>query len=206
MLRRKYTNFVLIPYIILLLLLQILHASGKVQSVKYDYKIKKFGKSPATGPSIILHNANVITMEEEGSNAQAVAIEGNLILDVGTDEEILALKTSATQLYDLEGRTVVPGLIEAHSHRLLHSFWDDGPEGFTFQMNKCRVQSARKRKGLADYPCKSGGLVEFTYFARTIDPRIRTVCVACPPDEHPDEWYCAWRFILAERSASLRVA
>ena len=88
----------------------------------------------------------------------------------------------------------------------IQSVVDDGPEGFTFQMNKCRVQSARKRKGLADYPCKSGGLAEYTYFASTIDPRIRTVCVACPPDEHPDEWYCAWRFSLAERSESLRVA
>ena len=52
-------------------------------------------------------------------------------------------------------------------------------------MNDCRVQAARKRKGLADYPCKSGGLVEYRSFAETIDPRIRTSCIACPPDDHP---------------------
>jgi hypothetical protein len=77
------------------------------------------------------------------------------------------------------------------------SIVDDGPAGFIFQMNECRVQSARKRKGLDDYPCKSGGLVEYTYFAESIDSRIITECIGCPPDDHPDEWYCAWRFKLS---------
>lgn len=74
---------------------------------------------------------------------------------------------------------------------------DEGPDSFVYQMNECRVQSARKRKGLDDYPCKSGGLVEYTYFTRAIDPRIHTECIACPPDEHPEEYYCAWRFKIA---------
>jgi hypothetical protein len=68
---------------------------------------------------------------------------------------------------------------------------------FIFQMNQCRVQAARKRKGLADYPCKSAGLVEYAYFARSIDGRITTDCIGCPPDEHPEAWYCAWRFSIA---------
>jgi hypothetical protein len=67
-----------------------------------------------------------------------------------------------------------------------------------FRMNNCRVQAARKRKGLADYPCKSVGMVEYPYFAKTIDPRIKTQCIGCPPDEHPDEWYCAWKFTLGD--------
>lgn len=65
---------------------------------------------------------------------------------------------------------------------------------FVFRMNKCRVQEARKRKGLTDYPCKSGGLVEYSTFAETIDPLIKTECIACPPDDHPNEYYCAWKF------------
>lgn len=63
-----------------------------------------------------------------------------------------------------------------------------------FRMNDCRVQSARQRKGLPDFPCKSVGLVEYEVFARTIDPRIRTRCLTCPPDDHPSEYYCAWEF------------
>ena len=77
------------------------------------------------------------------------------------------------------------------------SMVDEGPDSFIFRMNECRVQSARKRKGLDDYPCKSGGIVEYTYFAEAIDSRIRTECIGCPPDDHPEEWVCAWRFTLS---------
>jgi hypothetical protein len=63
-----------------------------------------------------------------------------------------------------------------------------------FYMNDCRVQSARKRRGLPDFPCKPVGLVEYSTFATEIDARIRTHCITCPPDEHPDEYYCGWEF------------
>jgi hypothetical protein len=63
-----------------------------------------------------------------------------------------------------------------------------------FRMNDCRVQSARKKKGLPDFPCKTVGLVEYSVFAKSIDPRIQTRCLACPPDEHPDDYFCAWEF------------
>ena len=69
----------------------------------------------------------------------------------------------------------------------------------TFTMRRCRVQDARTRKGLADYPCKSGGLVEYTSLARAVDPRIRTTCLHCPPDARPggvDGPACSWRFEL----------
>jgi hypothetical protein len=65
-----------------------------------------------------------------------------------------------------------------------------------FRMNDCRVQSARKRKGLADFSCKPVGLVEYANFARAIDARIRTRCLACPPDPHPEAYWCAWEFVL----------
>ncbi len=67
-----------------------------------------------------------------------------------------------------------------------------------FRMNECRVQTARKRKGLPDFPCKEVGIIEYTEFAKTIDPRIKTRCIACPPDPHPDEYYCAWEFTMEE--------
>ncbi len=74
---------------------------------------------------------------------------------------------------------------------------DDGPDAFIFRMLNCRVQHARKRKQLEDYPCKSGGVVEYRCFARAIDPRIEVECLSCPPDPHPDDWYCAWRFSVS---------
>lgn len=68
-----------------------------------------------------------------------------------------------------------------------------------FEMNDCRVQSARKRKGLPDFPCKTPGIAEYAYFAHTIDPRIRTRVIACPPDPHPETFYCAWLFSLEDQ-------
>lgn len=94
------------------------------------------------------------------------------------------------------------GLKQALNFRLYgkintQSFVDEGPDRFIFRMDRCRVQAARQRKGLDDYPCKSAGLVEYAYFARAVDPRIETECIGCPPDPHPADWFCAWRFILS---------
>ncbi len=63
-----------------------------------------------------------------------------------------------------------------------------------FYMNDCRVQSARVRKGLPDFPCKPVGLVEYSTFASTIDSRIQTHCITCPPDDHPADYFCGWEF------------
>jgi hypothetical protein len=65
------------------------------------------------------------------------------------------------------------------------------------RMVKCLVQKTRGSQGLPDYPCKSAGMAEFKTFARTIDPRIKSDCISCPPDEHPKDWVCAWRFYIA---------
>ncbi len=74
----------------------------------------------------------------------------------------------------------------------------EGDNKLIFTMNSCRVQVARERKGLPDFPCKSVGIIEYTEFAKTIDPRIKTRCIFCPPDEHPDDAYCSWEFTLEE--------
>lgn len=65
-----------------------------------------------------------------------------------------------------------------------------------FRMVDCRVQSARKRKQMDEFPCKAVGLVEYSGFARTIDPRIKTKCLHCPPDNHPEDSFCAWEFTI----------
>jgi hypothetical protein len=67
-----------------------------------------------------------------------------------------------------------------------------------FRMNRCRVQEARERKGLPDFPCKSVGIIEYSFFAKTIDPRIETRCIFCPPDERPSDAYCSWEFTMKE--------
>ncbi len=97
----------------------------------------------------------------------------------------------------------IPALVECLKHRLyarlnLQQSIEVSESRAVFQMVDCRVQSARKRKGLPDFPCKPVGLVEYSEFARAIDPRIQTRCIACPPDEHPESFWCAWEFTLAQ--------
>jgi hypothetical protein len=74
--------------------------------------------------------------------------------------------------------------------------WVD-PQTLRFRMTTCRVQQARRRQGMADFPCKPVGQVEYSVFASAIDPRIHTRCLSCPPDA-VGEGYCHWEFTLPE--------
>jgi hypothetical protein len=108
---------------------------------------------------------------------------------------------SVKRLLNLPEQPGIEGLKQALQLRMYakintQSIIDESPNSILFQMNNCRVQAARKSKGMDDYPCKSAGLVEYTNFARAIDSRIKTECIGCPPDKHPEEWFCAWRFSI----------
>ena len=63
-----------------------------------------------------------------------------------------------------------------------------------FEMNTCRVQDARHRKQLDPFPCKEVGIIEYSTFAETIDSRIQTKCLHCPPDAYNGEYWCRWEF------------
>ncbi len=67
-----------------------------------------------------------------------------------------------------------------------------------FKMKTCRVQAARERKKLPHFPCKEVGMVEYTGFASTIDPRIQTKVIACPPDDLERDFHCGWEFSIPE--------
>jgi hypothetical protein len=108
---------------------------------------------------------------------------------------------SVKELLKMEEHPGLEGLAKALQFRMYgrlnrQSIIWESENAFVYQMNDCRVQSARKRQGLDDYPCKSAGLVEYSRFAEAIDSRIKTECIGCPPDEHPEEWFCAWRFSI----------
>jgi len=68
------------------------------------------------GVNLVLYNGNIYTMDEARPRAQAVAIAGNRIVAVGTDEEMRALLAPGGEAVDLRGRTVVPGLTDSHIH------------------------------------------------------------------------------------------
>jgi predicted amidohydrolase YtcJ len=70
---------------------------------------------------LLLFNARIYTLDAGQPQAQAMALVGNRILAIGADDELRPLLRSGGQAVDLEGRTVIPGLIDAHVHFGWHS-------------------------------------------------------------------------------------
>ena len=69
-------------------------------------------------PDMILTNGKVVTVDDRFAIAQAVAIRGERITAVGTNQEITRMAGPNTRRIDLRGRTVLPGLIDNHMHFL----------------------------------------------------------------------------------------
>ena len=76
------------------------------------------GAPESTGPfaDLILVNAEVVTVDEQQPRASAVAISGDRILAVGSNEELAVYRGDDTDVIDLEGQMLIPGLIEGHGH------------------------------------------------------------------------------------------
>jgi predicted amidohydrolase YtcJ len=74
------------------------------------------GNLPSEPADVIFHNGVVLTMEQDNPRAQALAVRGEQIVTVGSDEQVLALRGPETQTIDLQGRTIMPGFVDAHSH------------------------------------------------------------------------------------------
>jgi predicted amidohydrolase YtcJ len=72
----------------------------------------------AQAPDLILSNGKVVTVDERFTIAQAVAIQGDRFVAIGTNQEIVRLAGPNTRRIDLRGRTVIPGLIDNHMHLL----------------------------------------------------------------------------------------
>ncbi|MHA2142090.1 MAG: amidohydrolase [Candidatus Thorarchaeota archaeon] len=69
-------------------------------------------------PDIVIHNGDILTMEQSPAQVEALAIQGEYIVAVGNENDILAMAGPNTQFIDLEGRTLLPGFIDAHSHHI----------------------------------------------------------------------------------------
>jgi predicted amidohydrolase YtcJ len=95
------------------------------------------GVAPALADAdLILHNGKIVTVDKKFSVQQAVAIQGNRILRVGSNEDVLKTKGPRTELLDLKGQTVLPGLIDSHVHpnsACMHEFDHAIPEMETIQ-------------------------------------------------------------------------
>ena len=127
-------------------------------------------------------------------------LEAAMDLDRKAWEEFTVIEAKRImKRLEIESGGGIPALVQALKFRLyahinVQEVTEMSETHCVFRMNSCRVQEARKRQGLPDFPCKPVGIVEYSGFARTIDPRIKTTCLTCPPDHHPPEFWCTWKF------------
>jgi len=70
----------------------------------------------AAEADLILHHGKFVTVDRKFSIAEAIAIQGERIVQVGRNEDVLKTKGVTTQVVDLGGRTILPGLIDSHVH------------------------------------------------------------------------------------------
>lgn len=65
---------------------------------------------------LVVHHAKVVTVDTQFSIAEAFAVRGERIVAVGSDDEVMKLVGPKTKVLDLKGRTVLPGLMDSHTH------------------------------------------------------------------------------------------
>ncbi len=102
-----------------------------------------------TNAELILHNGRVLTMDPRNPSATALAIRGDRFIGVGRDAEVMKLAGPDTEVMDIKGRRVIPGLIDSHTHIIrgglnynLELRWD-GVHSLTEAMRMLRAQVAR---------------------------------------------------------------
>lgn len=124
-------------------------------------------KAQSGAPELIFTNGQIVTMERD-LYATALAVSGERIVAVG-DEEVLALAGPDTRIIDLDGRTMIPGFVDAHTHLFNDAaFWGEDFAG---------MQSLALRNGittLANMYATPEFLAEMQALAGTGDLRVRT--------------------------------
>ena len=76
------------------------------------------GSAAGTAADLVFSNGKIVTVDERFTIAQAVAVKGDRIVAVGSNQEIAKLAGPGTRTIDLRGRTAIPGLIDNHLHLL----------------------------------------------------------------------------------------
>ena len=124
----------------------------------------------AETPDTILVGGKIVTVDDRFTIAQAVAIRGQRIVAVGANADIRKLVGSATKVIDLGGRTVIPGLIDNHSHWIRAAEHDELRfDGVTTRKQALALLSARVRAARpGEWIAVLGGWAEQQF---TDDPR-----------------------------------
>lgn len=72
--------------------------------------------------SVLIHNGTILTMESDKAPVEAVFVKDGLIVGLGTFDQMSELKESDTDVIDLNGKTLLPGFIDSHTHPVISTF------------------------------------------------------------------------------------
>ena len=76
------------------------------------------GEAAAQPPDVVLLDGKIVAVDARASLHEALAVRDGKIVGVGSTAEIRRLAGPATRVVELEGRTVIPGLIDSHLHAI----------------------------------------------------------------------------------------
>lgn len=152
---------------------------------------------------LILHHGKIVTVDARFSIRQAVAVGGGKILAVGDDAAVLkAHRGPKTQVIDLKGRTVLPGLIDSHLHPLegaLSEFREPLPplDSYAAVQNYIRQQARKTPKG-------EWIVVPRTFPTRLAELRMPTREVLDVATEHPVMFDAS--YVVVVNSLALKIS
>jgi predicted amidohydrolase YtcJ len=137
--------------------------------------------SPAA--SLVLRNGRVATLDPRKPSATAIAIADDRFAAVGTDAEVMALAGARTRVLDLEGRRVIPGLMDSHTHLIrgglnynLELRWD-GVRSLAEAMRMLKAQAMRTPP--PQWVRVVGGFNEYQFAERRM-PTLAEINAAAP--------------------------
>jgi len=135
---------------------------------------------PTNNADLVIRHARVITLDAGSQIAQAVAIRGDWILAVGTDDEIQPLVGPGTKIIDACGKTLLPGLYDSHIHPLgaAHSEADHPIPVFESLADVMNYISRSRSAHLPRRPARR--------HARTLDDGGRPARLPCPLNNRRD--------------------
>ena len=112
----------------------------------------------AQSADIALVNGKVLTVDADFSTQQAVAIRGERIVSVGSNARIRSLVGSNTKVIDLQGKTLIPGLIDNHVHFIRHALrWEHEAriDGVTSRKKRWPSSPPRRNRSNPENGCSS---------------------------------------------------
>jgi predicted amidohydrolase YtcJ len=151
---------------------------------------------------LILHNGRIVTVDNKFSIVPAVAVAGGKIVATGSDAQVLQLRRAGTNVIDLQGKTVLPGLIDSHVHPMgagLSEYRERIPklDSYAAIQQYIRDQARRTPKG-------EWIVVPRTFPTRLAEQRMPTRAVLDVAKDHPVLFDAS--YVVVVNSMALKVS